>query len=78
MATAARLAGCCRPYPGRLFGIAMLPMQDIALAIGEMQFVRKVLGFRGGFIRPNPYSNKMIFHPDYEPFTAGGRGSGFS
>ena len=23
---------------------------------------------RGGFIRPNPYNEKVIHHPDYEPF----------
>ena len=28
------------------------------------------LGFRAGFVRPNPYNNKMIDHPDYEPFWA--------
>ncbi len=43
-------------------------MQSVELAITEMQFARKELGFRGGFIRPNPYNNKMIHHPDYEPF----------
>jgi hypothetical protein len=28
------------------------------------------LGFKGAFLRPNPYNNKMIDHPDYEPFWA--------
>ena len=63
-----RLADYCRPYPDRLFGVAMLPMQSIDLAIKEMGFARKELGFRGGFLRPNPYNNKMIHHPDYERF----------
>ncbi len=62
------LADYCSPYPDRLFGIAMLPMQSIDLTIREMQFAKRELGFRGGFIRPNPYNNKMIHHPDYEPF----------
>jgi uncharacterized protein len=48
----------------------MLPMQDVDLAIAEMRFARKELDFRAGFIRPNPYNNKMINHPDYEPFWA--------
>jgi uncharacterized protein len=47
-----------------------LPMQDVDLAIAEMRFARKELDFRAGFIRPNPYNNKMINHPDYEPFWA--------
>jgi predicted TIM-barrel fold metal-dependent hydrolase len=64
------LADYCKPYPDRLFGIAMLPMQSVDLAIAEMRFARKELGFRAGFIRPNPYNNKMIDHPDYEPFWA--------
>jgi predicted TIM-barrel fold metal-dependent hydrolase len=65
------LADYCGAYPDRLFGIAMLPMQDVDLAIEEMQFARRQLGFRGGFLRPNPYQdNKMIHHPDYEPFWA--------
>ena len=62
------LADYCKAYPDRLFGIAMLPLQSIDLAIAEMQFARKELGFRGGFIRPNPYNGKMPHHPDYAPF----------
>lgn len=64
------LADYCRPYPERLFGVAMLPMQSIDLAIAEMRFARKELGMRGGFLRPNPYNNRMAGHPDYDPFWA--------
>ena len=64
------LADYCKPYPDRLFGIAMLPLQSVDLAIAEMRFAKKELGFRGGFLRPNPYNNKMIHHPDYELFWA--------
>src|SRR5215471_10701869 len=64
------LADYCRPYPDRLFGVAMLPMQSIDLAIEEMRFARKELGMRGGFLRPNPYNNRMLHHPDYAPFWA--------
>jgi uncharacterized protein len=62
------LADYCREYPDRLFGIAMLPLQDTELAIKEMQFARKELGMPGIFLRPNPYNNKMVHHPDYERF----------
>src|SRR5678816_1641524 len=62
------LADYCHPYPDRLFGVAMLPMQSIELAIEEMRFARKDLGMRGGFLRPNPYNGRMLHHPDYEPF----------
>jgi predicted TIM-barrel fold metal-dependent hydrolase len=64
------LADYCKPYPDRLFGVAMLPMQSVEHAIQEMKFARKELGFKAAFIRPNPYNNKMINHPDYEPFWA--------
>src|ERR1700720_3963299 len=72
------LADYCKPYPDRLFGVAMLPLQSVDLAIGEMRFAKKELGFRGGFIRPNPYNNKMIHHPDYEPFWAAAEDLDFS
>jgi uncharacterized protein len=62
------LADYCKPYPDRLFGVAMLPLHSVELTIQEMRFARKELGMRAGFIRPNPYNNKMVHHPDYEPF----------
>ena len=62
------LADYCKPYPDRLFGIAMLPLQSVDHAIEEMRFAREELGFRGGFIRPNPYNNRMLHDPAYEPF----------
>src|SRR5258707_5926331 len=72
------LADYCKPYSDRLFGVAMLPMQDVELAIAEMRFAKKELGFRGGFIPPNPYNNKMIKHPEYESVLAADRGLDFS
>src|SRR6478609_1444170 len=57
------LADYCKAYPDRLFGIAMLPLQSVDLAIAEMRFAKKELGFKGGFIRPNPYSEKMVDAP---------------
>jgi predicted TIM-barrel fold metal-dependent hydrolase len=35
------LADYCRPYPDRLFGVAMLPMQSVDLAIDEMRYARQ-------------------------------------
>ena len=64
------LADYCKPYPDRLFGVAMLPMQSVNLAIEEMRFARKQLGMKGGFLRPNPYNGRMANHPDYDPFWA--------
>jgi len=62
------LADYCRPYPDRLFGVAMLPMQSVERAIEEMRYARKELGMRAGFLRPNPYNDRMLHHPDYAPF----------
>jgi Amidohydrolase len=63
------LADYCKPYADRLFGVAMLPMQSVDLAIDEMRHAREVLGMRDGLLRPNPYhGNKMISDPIYEPF----------
>ena len=62
------LADYCKPYPDRLFGVAMLPMQSMDLAVEEMAFARKELGFKAGFLRPNPYNNMMLHHPDYDRF----------
>src|SRR5712692_6070940 len=64
------LADYCKPYPDRLFGVAMLPMQSVELAIEEMRYARKELGMRSGFLRPNPYNNRMLSHPAYDPFWA--------
>jgi len=64
------LADYCKPYPDRLFGVAMVPMQSVKHAIAEMEFARKELGMKGVFIRPNPYNDRMIDHKMYEPFWA--------
>ena len=61
------LADYCKPYPDRLFGVAMLPLQSIEAAIDEMRFARKDLGFRAGFIRPNPYGGRHVDDPWYDP-----------
>src|SRR3984893_18744922 len=63
------LADYCKPYPERLFGVAMLPMQSVELAIEEMRYAGEALGMRGGFLRPTPYhGKKMISDAMYEPF----------
>jgi uncharacterized protein len=61
------LADYCGPYPERLFGAAMLPMQSIPHAVEEIRFAAKELGFRAGFIRPNPYNGRVLHDPEYDP-----------
>jgi hypothetical protein len=40
------LADYCKPYPERLFGAAMLPMQSIEAAVQEMIYAANELSFR--------------------------------
>ncbi|HEY2104514.1 MAG TPA: amidohydrolase family protein [Candidatus Binataceae bacterium] len=54
------LADYCKSYPERLFGNAMLPMVSVEMAIEEMRYAAKELGFRSGFIRPNPYGKRTL------------------
>jgi len=61
------LADYCKPYPERLFGAAMLPLQSIPHAVQEMKFAVEELGFRCGFIRPNPYGNRVLHDPANDP-----------
>ncbi len=57
------LADYCAPYPDRLFGVAMLPMQALELAVAEMRFAARELGFRAAFVRPNPYNGRVLHDP---------------
>jgi predicted TIM-barrel fold metal-dependent hydrolase len=52
--------------PKRLFPIAVLPMQEISLAIGEARRAAN-LGFKGCFIRPSFVGERWLNHPYYDP-----------
>jgi predicted TIM-barrel fold metal-dependent hydrolase len=56
----------------------MLPMQSIDHAIAEMRFARRDLGFRGGFIRPNPYNDRKLHDPAYDPLWSAAEDLDFS
>jgi len=60
----------CAAAPGRLFGVALLPLEDVGASIRELERATGELGFRGAFFRPNPYAGRPIQHPAYEPFWA--------
>lgn len=60
----------CSPYPDRLFGVAMLPMQSVERTVEEMRYARKTLGLRCGFVRPNPYFERRLNDPIYDPIWA--------
>ena len=64
------LASYCAAGPGRLFGAAMLPMQDPRAAAAELRRARGDLGFVAAFVRPNPCRGRSLSHPAYEPVWA--------
>ena len=60
----------CQTDPNRLYGAAMVAVQDIELAVGEVRRAVEQLGFRGVFIRPNPVSGRNWHDPYYDPLWA--------
>lgn len=63
-------ADFCRPYPNRLYSVAPVPLIDVDAAITEMRRVVKDHGAKSVTIRPNPYNNRHLSDPAYEPFWA--------
>src|SRR5260370_4178726 len=53
------LADYCKPYPDRLFGVAMLPMQSVDLAIAAMRYAKKHPAMPARFPPPNPYTTTI-------------------
>jgi hypothetical protein len=61
------LAGYCAADPARLFGAALLPLQDPAAAVHEPRRAVTELGFVAGFVRPNPCLGRSLSDRAYEP-----------
>ncbi len=61
------LASYCAADPHRLFGAAMVPVQDPAAAAGELRRAHDELGFPAAFVRPNPCRGRSLSDPAYEP-----------
>src|SRR6185437_8827757 len=60
------LAGYCAADAARLFGAALLPLQDPAAAVHELRRAVNELGFVAGFVRPNPCLGRSLPDPAYE------------
>jgi len=60
------LADYCRLAPSRLVGVALLPLLDVDESMRELENAVERLGFRGAFMRPNPYGGRPIHHPVYD------------
>ena len=61
------LAGYCAAGPRRLFGAALLPLQDPAAAARELRRAVTELGFVAGFVRPNPCLGRSLSDRAYDP-----------
>jgi uncharacterized protein len=61
------LATYCEAAPTRLFGAAMVPLQDVGAAVAELRRAREGLGFVSAFVRPNPCLGRTIVDPENEP-----------
>ena len=61
------LADYCAAAPQRLFGAAMVPMQDPQAAAAELRRAHRELGFPAAFVRPNPCAGRSLSDSAYEP-----------
>jgi predicted TIM-barrel fold metal-dependent hydrolase len=61
------LSSYCRADPLRLFGAAMLPVQDPTAAVSELRRAVGSLGLTAAFVRPNPCMGRSLSDPAYEP-----------
>ncbi len=65
------LADYCSVAPTRLYGVGVVPLQDIDMAAAELRYSVEQLGFKAVMIRPCPYlGTKKLNHPDYDRFWA--------
>jgi predicted TIM-barrel fold metal-dependent hydrolase len=60
------LAGYCAADPRRLFGAALLPLQDPVAAARELRRAVGELGFVAGFVRPNPCLGRSLSDRAYD------------
>lgn len=62
------LAGLCKSDPERFTGLGAVPLQDVRMAIGELERCLK-LGLAGVELGSN-INGQPLGHPDHEPFFA--------
>jgi predicted TIM-barrel fold metal-dependent hydrolase len=60
------LAEYCSTDPHRMYGAAMVPLQDPTAAAAELRRAHDELGFRVAFVRPNPVCGRSISDPSHE------------
>ena len=62
-----QIAGMCAESDGRIAGLGAVPLQDIDLAIRELEYVVKTLGFPGVEVGSN-INGAPIGAPQFDPF----------
>ena len=62
------LGDFCKPYPNRLYGAALIPLQTTEVAIEELRFAVEKLGFRTATILPYLYRGRALHDPSLYPF----------
>lgn len=65
------IADFCQAAPDRLFAAAMLPLQDMDLALAELHRIAGIRCFRGVFIRPMFLEDHYFTNPYFDPLWAG-------
>jgi predicted TIM-barrel fold metal-dependent hydrolase len=59
----------CAAAPDRLYGVGLVPLQDVDAAVVEMRRCVEQLGFKAVMLRPAAYrGTKKLHHADYDPF----------
>jgi predicted TIM-barrel fold metal-dependent hydrolase len=61
------LADYCAPFPDRLHGVAMIPLQSADAAVSELRYAVEVLGFRAGYVPPTPTVLGALHDPALTP-----------
>ena len=64
------LADFCSRDSDRLFGAAMIHVQNVPAAVEEVRRAGRELGFRGIYLRPNPMRGRNWHDPAYDPLWA--------
>jgi len=64
------LADYVKADPDRLIGVALLPLDDVDASVCELERAVETHGFRGAFVRPNPYRGRALHDPAYDPIWA--------
>ena len=61
------LSDYCSYDKKRLYGVALLPLQNPARAVTELKYAREKLGLVGIFWRPNKFCGRTLSSPEYFP-----------